>query len=67
MDEAVRRAVLPVGLPIEVASGAASGNPARVLGLGDITGAVAAGQEADLVVLTDDLTVARVMRRGQWL
>jgi N-acetylglucosamine-6-phosphate deacetylase len=67
MDEAVRRAVLPVGLPIEVASGAASGNPARVLGLGDITGAIAAGQEADLVVLTDDLTVARVMRRGQWL
>jgi N-acetylglucosamine-6-phosphate deacetylase len=67
MDEAVRRAVLPVGLPIEVASGAASGNPARVLGLGDITGAIAAGFEADLVILTDDLSVAGVMRRGEWL
>jgi N-acetylglucosamine-6-phosphate deacetylase len=67
MDEAVRRAVLPVGLPIEVASGAASGNPARVLGLGDTTGAIAAGLDADLVVLDDDLTVARVMRRGDWL
>lgn len=67
MDEAVRRAVLPVGLPIETASAAASGNPARVLGRADSIGAIAAGLDADLVVLTDGLAVDRVMRRGAWV
>jgi N-acetylglucosamine-6-phosphate deacetylase len=67
LDEAVRRAVQPVGLPLEVASAAASGNPAQVLGLADSTGAIAAGLQADLVVLDADLRVQRVMRRGAWL
>ncbi len=34
MDDAVRRAVLDSGLPIEAVSAAASANPARVLGIG---------------------------------
>jgi N-acetylglucosamine-6-phosphate deacetylase len=67
MDEAVRRAVRSVGLPIEVASAAASGNPARVIGLGDTTGAIAAGLRADLVVLDSELAVVRIMRAGTWL
>jgi N-acetylglucosamine-6-phosphate deacetylase len=67
MDEALRRAVMSVGLPMEVASAAASGNPARVLGMADRTGSIAAGLDADLVVLGDDLAVQRVMRRGAWI
>lgn len=67
MDEAVRRAVRSVGLPIEVASAAASGNAARVIGLGDTTGAIAAGLRADLVVLDPELSVVRTMRAGSWL
>jgi N-acetylglucosamine-6-phosphate deacetylase len=67
LDEAVRRAVQPVGLSLEVASAAASGNPAQVLGLADSTGSIAAGMAADLVVLDADLCVQRVMRRGAWL
>jgi N-acetylglucosamine-6-phosphate deacetylase len=67
MDDAVRRAVQSVGLPMEVASAAASGNPARVLGVADRTGSIAAGLDADLVVLADDLSVQRVMRRGAWV
>jgi N-acetylglucosamine-6-phosphate deacetylase len=66
MDEAVRRAVLTLGLGIDLAVAAAATNPARVIGLDDRTGAIAAGFDADLVVLDDDLTVARVMRRGAW-
>jgi N-acetylglucosamine-6-phosphate deacetylase len=66
MDAAVRRAVLDCGLPIEVASAAASGNPARVLGLGDSCGAIIAGHDADFVVLDDDLGIARVMAGGVW-
>jgi N-acetylglucosamine-6-phosphate deacetylase len=67
MDAAVRRALRTVGLPMELASSAASGTPARVLGLADHTGAISAGLDADLVVLDDELTVKRVMRRGSWI
>lgn len=67
MDKAVRRAVHDVGLPIEVAAAAAATNPARVLGLSDRCGAIAAGLDADLVLLDDNLRVQRVMLRGRWL
>jgi N-acetylglucosamine-6-phosphate deacetylase len=67
MDEAFRRAVVEVGLPIEVASAAASTNPARVLGLADRCGSIAVGQDADVVVLDGDLQVQRVMIGGRWV
>ncbi|MFL6161830.1 MAG: N-acetylglucosamine-6-phosphate deacetylase [Jatrophihabitantaceae bacterium] len=66
MDSAFRRAVREVGLPIEVAVAAAATNPARLIGLGDRCGALAAGLAADLVQLDDDLTVRRVMIGGRW-
>lgn len=40
--------------------------PARALGLGS-AGVLAAGSAANLVVMTADLQVHRVMRRGRWL
>lgn len=67
MDEALRRAVHEVGLPIEVAVAAAATNPARVLGISDRCGSIAAGQDADLVLLDGDLQVRRVMVGGSWL
>lgn len=67
MADAVRHAVTVVGLPIGVASAAASGVPARVLGIGDRCGSVAVGQDADLVLLDDDHRVRRVMAQGAWL
>jgi N-acetylglucosamine-6-phosphate deacetylase len=67
MDDALRRAVLEVGLPIEAAVAAASTNPARLLGLSDVCGAIAQGLDADLVLLTDELAVQRVMAVGTWL
>ncbi|HZE06534.1 MAG TPA: N-acetylglucosamine-6-phosphate deacetylase [Solirubrobacteraceae bacterium] len=66
MDAAVRRAVVNSGLSIEQASAAASGNPARVLGLEASIGLIAAGRRADLVVLDDDLAVTAVMTGGEW-
>jgi len=65
MDAALRRAVRYCGLPIEVASAAASANPARVLGIDDRCGAIATGLDADLVVLDDDLRVTAVIAGGQ--
>jgi len=65
MDAAFARAVRD-GVPLEVASTAASANPARVLGLAD-RGRLAVGARADLLVLDADHGVRRVMRGGEWL
>jgi N-acetylglucosamine-6-phosphate deacetylase len=53
-------------VPIHQASVAVSGTPARVLGLGGVTGAIQPGLAADLVVLDDELEVERVMVGGLW-
>jgi N-acetylglucosamine-6-phosphate deacetylase len=61
MELAVQRSVRHSGLPIERVSAAASGHPARVLGLDGVLGAIAPGHRADLVVLDDELRVIRVL------
>nr|WP_296066400.1 N-acetylglucosamine-6-phosphate deacetylase [uncultured Actinoplanes sp.] len=66
MDVALRNAVA-AGLPLTDAAAMASTTPARVLGLDDQVGALEAGLRADLVVLSPELEVKRVMRAGQWL
>ncbi|MDQ2749734.1 MAG: N-acetylglucosamine-6-phosphate deacetylase [Actinomycetota bacterium] len=64
MDQAVRRAVLDSGLTVQAASAAASGNPARVLGISDRCGSIAAGRDADLIVLDEDLRLISVLDCG---
>jgi N-acetylglucosamine-6-phosphate deacetylase len=64
MDVALRRAVRASGLSIVAASAAASGNPARVLGIDDRCGSIARGRDADLVVLDDDLRLVQVIAGG---
>ncbi|AGL21313.1 N-acetylglucosamine-6-phosphate deacetylase [Actinoplanes sp. N902-109] len=66
MDAAFRQAV-GAGLALPAAAAMASTTPARVLGLTDEVGALAAGLRADLVVLSPDLRVKRVMRAGAWI
>ncbi|WP_127498571.1 N-acetylglucosamine-6-phosphate deacetylase [Actinoplanes solisilvae] len=66
MDEALRNTVT-AGIPLHDAVAMASTTPARVLGLGDDVGALEAGLRADLVVLSPDLHVKRVMRAGRWV
>jgi N-acetylglucosamine-6-phosphate deacetylase len=67
MDEAFRRAVLDIGLPVEHAVAAASTNPARLLGLDGQCGSITAGMDADLVVLDDKFELVRVMSCGEWI
>ncbi|MEU8247009.1 N-acetylglucosamine-6-phosphate deacetylase [Nonomuraea sp. NPDC048916] len=67
MDVAFRRAVREVGLSLPEAVEITSRTPARVLGIDDRVGSIAAGKSADLVVLTDELEVAGVMKRGAWV
>jgi N-acetylglucosamine-6-phosphate deacetylase len=66
MDVALRNAVA-AGLPLPDAAAMAATTPARVLGLDDEVGALEAGLRADLVVLSPQLEVKRVMRSGEWL
>ena len=47
--------------------GAASTTPARVLGLGDRTGALCPGLAADLVVCDDEFRPRAVMHHVHWL
>jgi N-acetylglucosamine-6-phosphate deacetylase len=65
MDLALRNTVAAgIGLPEAVAM--ASTTPARLLGRSDEIGAIEAGLRADLVVLSKDLEVKRVLRAGAW-
>ena len=66
MDAALRHTVAS-GIGLAEASAMASTTPARVLGCADEVGALEAGLRADLVVLSPDLHVKRVMRAGAWV
>lgn len=66
MASSVRFAVREVGLSLEDAVRAATATPATLHGLADV-GVLRPGARADLVVLDDDLAVARVMHRGSWV
>jgi N-acetylglucosamine-6-phosphate deacetylase len=67
MEVAVQNAVRFLGVSVEEAVSMASTNPARLLGLSDRKGAIAAGMDADLVVLDDELRVRGTMVGGGWL
>jgi N-acetylglucosamine-6-phosphate deacetylase len=64
LDTAVRNLV-GSGSTLPAAVAAASRNPLEMLGITD-RGRIAVGQRADIVELTDDLAVRRVMRGGTW-
>jgi len=67
MDAAVRNAVLLGEATVADAARMAATTPAELLGIDDVKGSIAPGRDADLVVLDDDLAVARVLARGQWV
>jgi N-acetylglucosamine-6-phosphate deacetylase len=65
MDLVVRRAITAVGLPVADVAAAASGTPARRLGLDGVTGSLRAGLAADIVLLDDDFRLRAVIARGE--
>ncbi len=67
MQGAVRNAVRFLGVSVEDAVALASTNPARLLGLQARKGAIAAGMDADLTVLDDDLQVCGTLVAGEWV
>jgi N-acetylglucosamine-6-phosphate deacetylase len=65
LDDAVRNLVAH-GIPLPAAVAAATRNPLALVGVTD-RGRLEVGQRADLVELSEDLRVLRVMRSGTWL
>ena len=63
----VVRHAIAAGLPVTDVAAAASTTPARVLGIGDQTGALRPGLDADLVVCDEEFGLRAVMRHGEWL
>jgi N-acetylglucosamine-6-phosphate deacetylase len=67
MGGAVRNAVRFLRVDVVDAVTMGSLNPARVLGIEDRKGSIAAGMDADLVVLDDSLSVRATMVGGSWV
>lgn len=65
MDRAVARAI-QAGLSVLQVARAAATAPARLLGQADTFGSLAAGLDADLVILDDDFEIQRIMASGAW-
>ncbi len=65
LASSLRYATSMAGVPLPDALAAVTSTPAAMLGLTDV-GRLAPGAWADLVELSDDLEVNRVMRRGAW-
>lgn len=67
MDAAFRNLVQSCGLGVLDAVAAACTRPAELLGLGNVTGRLATGYAADVVLLDDALRPTSVMKRGEWV
>lgn len=67
MDAAFRNLVHGCGLSVPEAVEATATHPADLLGVGTVTGRLATGYLADLVLLDDELRPVAVMRRGEWI
>ncbi|MNR55753.1 N-acetylglucosamine-6-phosphate deacetylase [compost metagenome] len=64
MIDALRFMVREVGVSVADASRYASGNPARLLGLEATHGSLAAGKQADLLLISSELELEQVWVRG---
>jgi N-acetylglucosamine-6-phosphate deacetylase len=65
--DVVRRVVRHAGVPLAAAVAAASGTPARLLGIDHEVGDLVVGRRADIVLTDAELTPLDVMRGGRWL
>ena len=62
--DCMRTAVKQMGLPLEVAVGCATINPARSLDIDDQYGSIEAGQKAHVVLLDKELNLTAVIKDG---
>ena len=54
-----------MNIPLEVAIGATTFNPAKVLGVSDKLGSISEGKQADVLILDKDLKLKHVIKSGE--
>lgn len=59
------RTAVSMGIPLESALKAATINPARSIGIDSYTGLLAAGKDADILILNKDLSIRTIIAKGQ--
>lgn len=64
MINAFRFAIRQAGATVAEASRMASGNPARVIGVDNVTGSLAVGKQADVLLLDADLNLKQLWIKG---
>ena len=65
LNECVRNVHQQVGVPLPEAAKMASLNPARAMGFADRLGSIAAGKDASLIAVDEDMTVWFTMVKGK--
>ena len=65
LSEMVKRLMTFTDCGLDVAVRTVTGNPARLLGIGERKGSVAVGKDADVVLLDDDLSVRTTIVGGR--
>lgn len=65
MDRALRNFMAATGSPLSVVYEAASLTPAEAAGIGDTTGSITPGKEADMVLLNDNHEVLMTIAQGR--
>lgn len=67
MIRGFRHLVREIGLTVERASQAASGNPAKLIRIDHLTGSVETGKQADLLLVDRELELQRVWVKGRFI
>ena len=62
--DCVRTAVIKMDVPLAAAVKCASVNPAKAIGIFDLRGSIEPGKYADLVLLSEDLSIRNVFLKG---
>jgi N-acetylglucosamine-6-phosphate deacetylase len=65
LNRMLERLIEYTGCPLPAAIATATRNAAEILGLGDTSGSIAQGKDADLVILDDDLAVYATVVAGR--
>ena len=66
LNEMIPVLIEHVGVPLPEAVRMASLTPARVIGVADRKGSLAAGKDADIAIFNDDFTAWRTLIHGRW-
>ncbi len=66
LNEMIPILIEHVGVPLPEAVRMASLTPARVIGMADRKGSLAAGKDADIAIFNDNFTAWRTLIRGRW-